>query len=47
MQTFPDYDAGKAKVENFGLAGPGVAFKKRASWIPFIKVGPVPAATWR
>ncbi|XP_039725921.1 uncharacterized protein LOC120608203 [Pteropus medius] len=40
MQTFPDYDTGKAKVENFGLAGPGVALKKRANWIPFIKIKP-------
>ncbi|KAB1275593.1 uncharacterized protein Cadr_000010141 [Camelus dromedarius] len=37
MQTFPDYDAGIAKV-NLGLAGPVMALKKRANWISFIKV---------
>ncbi|XP_070274059.1 uncharacterized protein [Myotis yumanensis] len=40
MQTFPDYDIGKAKVENLGLAGPGMALKKRANWISFIKIKP-------
>lgn len=38
MQTFPDYDAEIAKVENLGLAGHGMALKKRANWISFIKV---------
>lgn len=38
MQTFPDYDAKTAKLENLGLAGPGVALKKKANWISFIKV---------
>lgn len=38
MQTFPDYDAEIAKVENLGLAGPDMALKKRANWISFIKV---------
>lgn len=38
MQTFPDYDAEIAKVENLGLAGPGMALKKRANWTSFIKV---------
>lgn len=38
MQTFPDYDAEIAKVENLGLVGPGMALKKRANWISFIKV---------
>ncbi|XP_074224610.1 uncharacterized protein LOC105077107 isoform X7 [Camelus bactrianus] len=40
MQTFPDYDAGIAKVENLGLAGPVMALKKRANWISFIKIKP-------
>lgn len=40
MQTFPDYDIGKAKVENLGLARPGMALKKRANWISFIKIKP-------
>ncbi|KAF5919931.1 hypothetical protein HPG69_014296 [Diceros bicornis minor] len=40
MQTFPDYDAKIAKVEDFGLAGPGMALKKRANWISFIKIKP-------
>nr|XP_031311988.1 uncharacterized protein LOC105097150 isoform X4 [Camelus dromedarius] len=39
MQTFPDYDAGIAKV-NLGLAGPVMALKKRANWISFIKIKP-------
>nr|XP_025715055.1 LOW QUALITY PROTEIN: uncharacterized protein LOC112813981 [Callorhinus ursinus] len=38
MQTFPDYDAEIAKVENLGLAGPGMALKKRANWTSFIKI---------
>ncbi|XP_027959932.1 putative uncharacterized protein C6orf183 [Eumetopias jubatus] len=40
MQTFPDYDAEIAKVENLGLAGPGMALKKRANWTSFIKIKP-------
>ncbi|XP_034526659.1 putative uncharacterized protein C6orf183 [Ailuropoda melanoleuca] len=40
MQTFPDYDAEIAKVENLGLAGPDMALKKRANWISFIKIKP-------
>ncbi|XP_077636167.1 uncharacterized protein LOC144244680 [Crocuta crocuta] len=40
MQTFPDYDAKTAKLENLGLAGPGVALKKKANWISFIKIKP-------
>ena len=38
MQTFPDYNAGIAKVENLNLAGPRRALKKRANWTSFIKV---------
>lgn len=38
MQTFPDYNAGIAKVENLDLTGPGRALKKRANWTSFIKV---------
>ncbi|KAI4567302.1 hypothetical protein MJG53_008880 [Ovis ammon polii x Ovis aries] len=40
MQTFPDYNAGIAKVENLDLAGPGRALKKRANWTSFIKIKP-------
>nr|XP_019590619.1 PREDICTED: transmembrane protein FLJ37396 isoform X2 [Rhinolophus sinicus] len=40
MQTFPDYDTGKAEVENFDLPRPGMALKKRADWISFIKIKP-------
>ncbi|XP_006840055.1 PREDICTED: uncharacterized protein LOC102811325 [Chrysochloris asiatica] len=40
MQTFPDYDAGMAKPKDLGLAGPSMALKKRANWIPFIKIKP-------
>ena len=38
MQTFPDYNAGIAKVENLNLAGPRRALKKGANWTSFIKV---------
>ena len=38
MQTFPDYNAGIAKVENLNLAGPHRALKKGANWTSFIKV---------
>ncbi|XP_058590881.1 uncharacterized protein LOC131514658 isoform X3 [Neofelis nebulosa] len=40
MQTFPDYDAKIATMENLGLAGPGMALKKKANWISFIKIKP-------
>ncbi|XP_022375867.1 putative uncharacterized protein C6orf183 [Enhydra lutris kenyoni] len=40
MQTFPDYDAEIAKVENLGLSGPSMALKKRANWTSFIKIKP-------
>ncbi|XP_070232546.1 putative uncharacterized protein C6orf183 [Bos mutus] len=40
MQTFPDYNAGIAKVENLNLAGPRRALKKRANWTSFIKIKP-------
>ncbi|XP_072594559.1 uncharacterized protein [Vulpes vulpes] len=40
MQTFPEYDAEVDKVENLGLAGPGMTLKKRANWISFIKIKP-------
>ncbi|CAD7678215.1 unnamed protein product [Nyctereutes procyonoides] len=40
MQTFPEYDAEIDKVENLGLAGPGMTLKKRANWISFIKIKP-------
>lgn len=38
MKTFPNYDAGIAKAEHLSLAEPGMALKKRASWISFVKV---------
>ncbi|XP_070651600.1 uncharacterized protein [Bos indicus] len=40
MQTFPDYNAGIAKVENLNLAGPRRALKKGANWTSFIKIKP-------
>ncbi|XP_046532783.1 uncharacterized protein LOC124247491 isoform X5 [Equus quagga] len=40
MQTFPDYDVGRTKAENLGLAGPSMALKKRANWTSFIKIKP-------
>lgn len=36
MRTFPDYEAGRASVQN--LSGPATTLKKRATWIPFVKV---------
>lgn len=42
MQTFLDYETGVTKAENLGLSGPAVTLKKRANWIPFMKVrGPM------
>ncbi|XP_013366254.1 PREDICTED: transmembrane protein FLJ37396 isoform X2 [Chinchilla lanigera] len=40
MQTFLDYEAGATKAENLGLSGPARTLKKRANWIPFIKIKP-------
>ncbi|XP_052607475.1 LOW QUALITY PROTEIN: uncharacterized protein LOC128118689 [Peromyscus californicus insignis] len=38
MRTFQDYEAGRAKVQN--LSGPAATLKKRAAWVPFVKVKP-------
>ncbi|XP_051031282.1 uncharacterized protein LOC127215027 [Phodopus roborovskii] len=38
MRTFPDYETGRAKVQN--LSGPAATLKKRAAWVPFVKVKP-------
>ncbi|XP_074982320.1 putative uncharacterized protein C6orf183 [Caretta caretta] len=38
MRTFPVYDAGVPGSENWGILGPSMVLKKRANWIPFIKV---------
>ncbi|XP_036025159.1 LOW QUALITY PROTEIN: uncharacterized protein LOC118570606 [Onychomys torridus] len=38
MRTFQDYEAGRAKVQN--LSGPATTLKKRAAWVPFVKVKP-------
>ncbi|XP_055247588.1 putative uncharacterized protein C6orf183 [Gorilla gorilla gorilla] len=40
LQMFPDYEAGIAKADNLGLAGPRMTLKKRANWISFIKIKP-------
>ncbi|XP_066478822.1 uncharacterized protein [Tiliqua scincoides] len=40
MKTFPVYDAGMPGSENWGMMGPTMALKKRANWIPFIKIKP-------
>ncbi|XP_025237724.1 uncharacterized protein LOC112622375 [Theropithecus gelada] len=40
LQTFPDYEAGIAKADNLGLAGPRMTLKKRANWISFITIKP-------
>ncbi|CAO2627885.1 hypothetical protein LEMLEM_LOCUS19720, partial [Lemmus lemmus] len=38
MRTFQDYEAGRAKVQN--VSGPAATLKKKATWIPFVKVKP-------
>ncbi|XP_057617901.1 uncharacterized protein LOC130869617 [Chionomys nivalis] len=38
MRTFPDYEAGRATVQN--VSGPAATLKKRAAWTPFVKVKP-------
>lgn len=38
MRTFPVYDTEISRSENWGMSGPTRALKKRANWIPFIKV---------
>lgn len=38
MRTFPDYDTEISRLQNWGMSGPTRALKKRADWIPFIKV---------
>ncbi|EMP38038.1 hypothetical protein UY3_04797 [Chelonia mydas] len=40
MRTFPVYDAGVPGSENWGILGPSMVLKKRANWIPFIKIKP-------
>ncbi|XP_074920662.1 putative uncharacterized protein C6orf183 [Chelonoidis abingdonii] len=40
MRTFPVYDAGVPGAENWGILEPSMALKKRANWIPFIKIKP-------
>nr|XP_028577507.1 uncharacterized protein LOC114593298 [Podarcis muralis] len=38
MRTFPVYDAGTPGSETWGIRDPNMALKKRANWIPFIKI---------
>lgn len=38
MRTFPVYDTEISRLENWGMSDPTRALKKRANWIPFIKV---------
>nr|XP_034965157.1 uncharacterized protein LOC118082199 isoform X2 [Zootoca vivipara] len=40
MRTFPVYDAGTPGSETWGIRDPNMALKKRANWIPFIKIKP-------
>ncbi|XP_048793577.1 uncharacterized protein LOC125689888 isoform X1 [Lagopus muta] len=41
MRTFPDYDTEISRLKNWGMSDPTRALKKRANWIPFIKVSDV------
>ncbi|XP_062981526.1 putative uncharacterized protein C6orf183 [Elgaria multicarinata webbii] len=41
MKTFPVYDAaGPPGLDSWGVVGPKMALRKRANWIPFIKIKP-------
>ncbi|XP_009892173.1 PREDICTED: transmembrane protein FLJ37396 [Charadrius vociferus] len=40
MRTFPVYDAEVSRSENWGMLDPARALKKRANWIPFLKIKP-------
>ncbi|XP_051020197.1 uncharacterized protein LOC127205081 [Acomys russatus] len=40
MWTFLDYQAERAKVQTMTLSGPATTLKKRATWMPFVKVKP-------
>ncbi|NP_001345491.1 coiled-coil domain containing 162 [Mus musculus] len=40
MWTFPDYEAGRGNVQNPTMSGPTTTLRKRADWIPFVKVKP-------
>ncbi|XP_053138724.1 uncharacterized protein LOC128339212 [Hemicordylus capensis] len=40
MRKFPVYDAGKPGSETWGMMCPTMTLKKRANWIPFIKIKP-------
>ncbi|XP_060112837.1 putative uncharacterized protein C6orf183 [Heteronotia binoei] len=40
MRTFPIYDSGTPGLETWGTVDPKMVLKKRANWIPFIKIKP-------
>ncbi|KAM6272110.1 uncharacterized protein C6orf183 [Spheniscus humboldti] len=40
MRTFPVYDTEVSRSENWGMLDPARALKKRANWIPFLKIKP-------
>nr|XP_009675270.1 PREDICTED: transmembrane protein FLJ37396 [Struthio camelus australis] len=40
MRTFPVYDAEVSRSENWGMLDPTRALKKRANWIPFLRIKP-------
>ncbi|XP_050565774.1 uncharacterized protein LOC126913250 [Cygnus atratus] len=40
MRTFPVYDAEVSRSDKWGMIDPTRALKKRANWIPFLKIKP-------
>ncbi|XP_078503868.1 uncharacterized protein LOC144762518 [Lissotriton helveticus] len=40
MKTFPVYDTGAAVSDKWGFSGNTMALKKKANWIPFVKIKP-------
>ncbi|XP_048348944.1 uncharacterized protein LOC125430762 isoform X3 [Sphaerodactylus townsendi] len=40
MRTFPVYDSGTPGLETWGIVDPKMVLKKKANWIPFIKIKP-------
>ncbi|XP_066849266.1 uncharacterized protein [Anser cygnoides] len=40
MRTFPVYDAEASRSDKWGMLDPTRALKKRANWVPFLKIKP-------
>ncbi|XP_069461326.1 uncharacterized protein [Ambystoma mexicanum] len=40
MRKFPGYDTGVTLTDNWGFKGSTMALKKKANWIPFLKIKP-------